>query len=87
MAGILIGRRAAEIRRKGLDLTRGFGILKGWELEDVEDALGALLGSEKLRLGRKGPWKGKLLHCSRKISSTGLMISGSMPFFCSSIKS
>ena len=59
-ARVLIGRRSAEIRSKGLDTLRGFGSLSAWELEDAECAIETLLGNRKLRLGRFGPWKNLL---------------------------
>ena len=43
LARILIGRRSAKIRRRGLELSPGFGALSGWELEDAEEALAALI--------------------------------------------
>ena len=42
-ARILIGRASSKIRRRGLDLSPGFGALSGWELEDAEEALAALI--------------------------------------------
>ncbi len=62
MARILIGRRSAEIRRKGLDKVRGFGVLSGWELEDAEDAIGVLVRTAKIRYGRLGSRKGRLIQ-------------------------
>jgi ATP-dependent DNA helicase RecQ len=61
LARILIGRRSAEIRRAGLDALRGFGILRGWELEDAEEAIEALIRTGELRFGRWGPRKGRLM--------------------------
>ena len=43
LARILIGRRSVEIRRSGLDLSRLFGALQGWQLEDAEEAVAALI--------------------------------------------
>ncbi len=59
-ARVLIGRRSAEIRRKGLDTLRGFGVLSGWELEDSEEALAVLLRSGKLYCRQWGPGKGRI---------------------------
>ncbi|RKX94729.1 MAG: hypothetical protein DRZ90_11400, partial [Spirochaetes bacterium] len=59
-ARVLIGRRSAEIRRKGLDTLRGFGVLSGWELEDAEEAVAVLLRSGKLYYRRWGPGKGRI---------------------------
>ena len=53
-ARVLIGRRTMDVRRKGLDTTRGFGILSGWELEDAEEAIRVLIQSGKLRYRRWG---------------------------------
>lgn len=55
LARVLIGRRSVEIRRKGLDLARGFGALSGWELEDAEEAIKVLIRTGKLSYGRFGP--------------------------------
>ncbi|MDF1567917.1 MAG: RecQ family ATP-dependent DNA helicase [Spirochaetaceae bacterium] len=57
LARILIGRRNVEIRRAGLDMVRGFGMLSGWELEDTEEAIGVMIRTKKLKysgLGRRG---------------------------------
>ena len=53
-ARVLIGRRTMDVRRKGLDTVRGFGILSGWELEDAEEAIRVLILSGKLRYKRWG---------------------------------
>lgn len=55
LARILIGRRTAEIRRTGLDLVRGFGALAGWELEDAEEAINALIRTSALKYRKYGP--------------------------------
>ena len=54
LARILIGRRNVEIRRRMLDITRGFGILPGWELEDAEEAIESLLRTGDLEFRRFG---------------------------------
>ena len=57
LARILIGRRTAEIRRTALDLTRGFGVLSGWELEDAEEAIDSMILSGQLKYRRSGTIK------------------------------
>lgn len=59
-ARVLIGRKSAEIRRKGLDTIRGFGALSGWELEDAEEAVAVLLRVGRLNFRRWGPGKGQI---------------------------
>ncbi|OQX28864.1 MAG: hypothetical protein B0D92_06675 [Spirochaeta sp. LUC14_002_19_P3] len=65
-ARILIGRRTAEIRGAHLHLTRGFGSLRGWELEDAEEAVDNLLLTGKLRVLRRRYGKGRLVYGSQK---------------------
>ncbi len=65
LARILIGRETAEILRAGLHLTRGFGLLAGWELEDAEEAVDTLLHTGRLQrkafgLGPFGFFRNKL---------------------------
>ncbi len=64
-AHILIGRRSMEIRQHGLDSTKGFGMLVGWELEDAEQAIANLVCSGKLRTKKHGPRRGFLSVSSR----------------------
>ena len=59
-ARILIGRRTAEILRRGLDVIRGFGILSGWELEDAEEAIAVLMHAGYLKKGNRRIGKGRL---------------------------
>jgi ATP-dependent DNA helicase RecQ len=57
---ILHGHPTHEVVVRDLDCVRGFGLLAGWEREEVEEALEALLASGELRLARRGLWKGRL---------------------------
>ena len=60
MVRILAGRKTAEVRRKGLILAKNFGIFKGWELEDLEEAMELLIRLGKLKKRRSrltGIWK------------------------------
>jgi len=60
LSRILVGRRSAEILRSGLQLAFGFGALRGWELEDVEEAITSLIRMKKIRVRTRWPAKGKL---------------------------
>jgi ATP-dependent DNA helicase RecQ len=57
---VLCGRSCWEVAARELDCCRGFGALAGWEPEDIEEALAALLAAGELRLPRRGWWKGRL---------------------------
>jgi ATP-dependent DNA helicase RecQ len=59
-AQILHGRPSHEVVVQDLDGVRGYGLLAGWEREEVEEALEALLATGDLRLARRGLWKGRL---------------------------
>ena len=60
LSRILVGRRSTEILRSGLQATRGFGSLSGWELEDVEEAITSLIQVKKIKARSRWPLKGKL---------------------------
>jgi len=60
LSRILVGRRSAEILRHGLQSTRGFGSLGGWELEDAEEAITSLVRMKKVKMKSRWPAKGKL---------------------------
>jgi ATP-dependent DNA helicase RecQ len=57
---ILHGRMCHEVAVQDLDCVRGYGLLGGWEREEVEEALEDLLASGSLRLPARGLWKGRL---------------------------
>jgi len=57
---VLAGRACYEVVRDELDCYRGFGLLGGWEPEDITEALEALRASGALRLPERGFWKGRL---------------------------
>jgi ATP-dependent DNA helicase RecQ len=59
-ARILAARKSHEAALQGFASVRGHGALASWELEDIEEALEALLRSRALRAARRGPWKGLL---------------------------
>lgn len=67
-ARILIGRNSEEIRSSGLDMTRGFGSLFGWELEDVEVAIDTLIQRGLIRYGKYGLRKDSLILQRQKKS-------------------
>lgn len=64
LARILIGRRGVEIRRSGLDLSRLFGALHGWRLEDAEEAVAALI--REGRIAYRGFGKYRALGVCRR---------------------
>ena len=59
-AQILCGTRGPRAARGFHDCLPGAGALEGWTLEEAEEALGALTGCGRVRLLRRGPWKGRL---------------------------
>jgi ATP-dependent DNA helicase RecQ len=59
-AQILHGRPTHQVVVRDLDCVRGFGLLAGWEREEVEEALEALLASGRLKIASRGLWKGRL---------------------------
>jgi ATP-dependent DNA helicase RecQ len=59
-AEILCGARSPRAARGFHDCLPGAGALEGWTLEEAEEALGALTGCGKIRLLRRGPWRGRL---------------------------
>jgi ATP-dependent DNA helicase RecQ len=57
---ILHGRPTHEVASQVLDGVRGFGLLDGWQREEIEEALESLLATGHLRLPARGLWKGRL---------------------------
>ncbi|OHD20983.1 MAG: hypothetical protein A2064_03150 [Spirochaetes bacterium GWB1_66_5] len=57
---VLCGRRCYEVVRDELDCFRGYGLLSGWEPEDIAEALACLQAEGALRLPERGWWKGRL---------------------------
>jgi ATP-dependent DNA helicase RecQ len=57
---VLAGRQCYEVVRGELDSYRGFGLLAGWEPEDIAEALQALQLAGELALPERGWWKGRL---------------------------
>ncbi len=55
---ILLGRSSYDTVTERLQRTPGFGLLKGWREEDIEEGLSALQQAGLLRVARRGPWKG-----------------------------
>jgi superfamily II DNA helicase RecQ len=58
-AEVLAGRPTPRVVRGFLDGIGGFGALAGWERGDVEEAIGGLVATGRLRVAR-WPWRGKL---------------------------
>ncbi|MCK5156384.1 MAG: hypothetical protein KAQ69_08145, partial [Spirochaetales bacterium] len=54
---ILRGRYSLEVKQRKLYQFRGFGMLCGWILDDIEEALHGLIKVAILKSARKGPWK------------------------------
>jgi hypothetical protein len=57
---VLAGRVGYEVVSGELDCYRGWGLLSGWEPEDIAEALGSLQAEGRLRLPDRGWWKGRL---------------------------
>lgn len=54
------GGRSYEADRRGLTGRIGFGRLRDWHREEIEEAVENLLRRGALRVSRRGPWKGRL---------------------------
>lgn len=59
-AAILAGGASPRQTRGFHDCIRGWGSLAGWEKEDVEAGLHALVAEGRLRVPARGPWKERL---------------------------
>lgn len=59
-AEILCGAPGPRAMREFHDSVSGFATLNGWEREDVEVAIRALVTSGSLSIPARGPWAGKL---------------------------
>jgi ATP-dependent DNA helicase RecQ len=62
---VLCGRRCYEVVRDELDCYPGFGLLSGWEPEDIAEALACLEAEGTLRVPERGWWKGRLAPVGR----------------------
>ena len=59
-AEILCGAPGPRAMREFHDSVSGFATLVGWEREDVEVAIRALVTSRSLSIPARGPWAGRL---------------------------
>lgn len=59
-AGILAEVRGPRAIREFNDCRDGWGSLRGWQREDVEEAIRALIARGRLGVPSQGPWAGKL---------------------------
>jgi superfamily II DNA helicase RecQ len=57
---LLRGARSYEVMRHRLASYRGFGLLAGWQEEEIEEALEALRRSGVIKVLKRGPWKDRI---------------------------
>ncbi len=57
---ILKGARNPRVIREFLDGVKGYGALRAWENEDIEEAMDELLAASCLRIAKRGLWKNRL---------------------------
>jgi ATP-dependent DNA helicase RecQ len=57
---VLKGTRNPKVVREFLDGVKGYGALRAWENDDIEEALDELLTAGLLRIAQRGLWKGRL---------------------------
>jgi hypothetical protein len=57
---LLRGAKSYEVVRRGLASYYGFGLLSDWEAEEIEEALGALCQSGKIKVAKRGFWKDRI---------------------------
>lgn len=57
---LLRGAKSYEVVRRGLAAYRGFGMLAGWQEEEIEEALDSLRRAGKIRVAKRGFWKDRV---------------------------
>jgi len=57
---VLRGVKSYEVVRRGLASYYGFGLLAGWQEEEIEEALEALCRSGKIKIIKRGFWKDRI---------------------------
>jgi ATP-dependent DNA helicase RecQ len=66
-AQLLRGAKSYEVVRRGLASYHGFGVLAGWQEEEIEEALKTLRRSGKIRVLKRGFWKERITPSSLRI--------------------
>jgi hypothetical protein len=57
---LLRGVKSYEVVRRGLAAYPGFGVLSGWQEEEIEEALESLRRSGATKVRKRGFWKDRL---------------------------
>jgi len=60
----LRGEKSYEVVRRHLASYRGFGLLAGWEAEDIESALESLCRAGKIKVLKRGFWRQRITAIS-----------------------
>ncbi len=68
---ILSGRAGYEVRRQNLHNISGFGVLKDWDAEDIEEALSAMIVSNRFYIPRTGFWRHYVTFGRQEVLWTG----------------
>ena len=62
---VLGGAKSYDVLRGGMASYPGFGLLAGWQEEEIEEALETLRRSGAIRALKHGPWKQRITTTSR----------------------
>ncbi len=62
---LLGGGRSPVIETYRLRSAPGFGLLAGWQPEEIDDACAALIAARQARVPARGPWRGRLVAARR----------------------
>jgi ATP-dependent DNA helicase RecQ len=66
-AQLLRGAKSYEVVHRGLASYYGFGVLTGWQEEEIEEALESLRRSGKIKVLKRGFWKERIAPSSLRI--------------------
>jgi ATP-dependent DNA helicase RecQ len=64
---LLRGAKSYEVVRSGLTSYRGFGLLAGWQEEEIEEALESLRHRGAIKVLKRGFWKNRITSSSLRI--------------------
>jgi uncharacterized protein YpbB len=64
---LLRGAKSYEVVRRGLASYPGFGLLAGWQEEEIEEALEMLRRSGAIKVLKRGFWRDRVTASSRRM--------------------